>query len=185
MFSGAAEEAGFARPHAFEFQQRDLVEVVDEVLKETGLEARWLQLEITEGIAMEDVESNIAVLRELRQMGVQIAIDDFGTGHSSLSYLSRLPIDVIKIDQSFIQDLCTDPNGAAIARSIIVMAHNLKLRVIAEGVETEEQLAFLSQQQCDEMQGFLFSKPVPAQEIEKKLAQGRRWSRSKTPVDSA
>ncbi|MCH8346206.1 MAG: PAS domain S-box protein, partial [Chloroflexi bacterium] len=170
---------------ARQFQQRDLVEVVDEVLKETGLEARWLQLEITEGIAMQDVESNIAVLRELRQMGVQIAIDDFGTGHSSLSYLSRLPIDVIKIDQSFIQDLTTDPNGAAIARSIIVMAHNLKLKVIAEGVETEEQLAFLKKRRCDEMQGYLFSKPAPAEAFEEMLKQGGRTSRGRRPVEAS
>ncbi len=170
---------------ARQFQQRDLIEVVDEVLKETGLEARWLQLEITEGMAMQDVESNIAVLRELREMGVQIAIDDFGTGHSSLSYLSRLPIDVIKIDQSFVQDLTTDPNGAAIARSIIVMAHNLKLRVIAEGVETEEQLAFLKKRRCDEMQGYLFSKPAPAEAFEEMLRQGGRTSRARGPVEAS
>jgi diguanylate cyclase (GGDEF)-like protein/PAS domain S-box-containing protein len=170
---------------ARQFQQRDLIEVVDEVLKETGLEARWLQLEITEGVAMQDVESNIAVLRELRQMGVQIAIDDFGTGHSSLSYLSRLPIDVVKIDQSFIQDLTTDPNDAAIARSIIVMAHNLKLRVIAEGVETEEQLAFLKKRRCDEMQGYLFSKPAPAEAFEEMLRQGGRTARARRPVEAS
>jgi diguanylate cyclase (GGDEF)-like protein/PAS domain S-box-containing protein len=167
---------------ARQFQQRDLIEVVDEVLTETGLEARWLQLEITEGVAMQDVESNIAVLRELREMGVQIAIDDFGTGHSSLSYLSRLPIDVVKIDQSFIQDLTTDPNDAAIARSIIVMAHNLKLRVIAEGVETEEQLAFLKKRRCDEMQGYLFSKPAPAEAFEEMLRQGARRPRARKLV---
>ncbi len=170
---------------ARQFQQRNLTEMVDEVLKETGLEARWLQLEITEGVAMQDVESNIAVLRELRQMGVQIAIDDFGTGHSSLSYLSRLPIDVVKIDQSFIQDLTTDPNGAAIARSIIVMAHNLKLRVIAEGVETEEQLEFLKKRRCDEMQGYLFSKPAPAEAFEEMLRRGGRTSRARRPVEAS
>ena len=170
---------------ARQFQQRNLTEMVDEVLKETGLEARWLQLEITEGVAMQDVESNIAVLRELRQTGVQIAIDDFGTGHSSLSYLSRLPIDVVKIDQSFIQDLTTDPNGAAIARSIIVMAHNLKLRVIAEGVETEEQLEFLKKRRCDEMQGYLFSKPAPAEAFEEMLRRGGRTSRARRPVEAS
>ncbi len=158
---------------ARQFQQRDLIEVVDQVLKETGLEARWLQLEITEGMAMQDVESNIAVLRELREMGVQIAIDDFGTGHSSLSYLSRLPIDVVKIDQSFVQNLTMDPNDAAIARSIIVMAHNLKLKVIAEGVETDEQLAFLKEHGCNEMQGFLFSKAIPASALQKLLIRDK------------
>ncbi len=170
---------------ARQFQQRDLIEVVHEVLKETGLEARWLQLEITEGVAVQDVEFNITMLRELREMGVQIAIDDFGTGHSSLSYLSRLPIDVVKIDQSFVQDLTTDPNGAAIARSIIVMAHNLKLRVIAEGVETEEQLAFLKKRRCDEMQGYLFSKPAPAEAFEEMLRQSGRTSRARRPVEAS
>ena len=170
---------------ARQFQQRNLTEMVDEVLKETDLEARWLQLEITEGVAMQDVESNIAVLRELRQTGVQIAIDEFGTGHSSLSYLSRLPIDVVKIDQSFIQDLTTDPNGAAIARSIIVMAHNLKLRVIAEGVETEEQLEFLKKRRCDEMQGYLFSKPAPAEAFDEMLRRGGRTSRARRPVEAS
>ncbi len=167
---------------ARQFQQRNFTEMVDEVLKEADLEARWLQLEITEGVAMQDVESNIAVLRELRQMGVQIAIDDFGTGHSSLSYLSRLPIDVVKIDRTFVQDLTTDPNGAAIARSIIVMAHNLKLRVIAEGVETEEQLAFLKKRRCDEMQGYLFSKPAPAEAFEEMLRQDGQPSRARKLV---
>ncbi|MCH8921085.1 MAG: EAL domain-containing protein, partial [Chloroflexi bacterium] len=187
----AWQEAGFppmrvaVNLSARQFQQRDLIEEVDVVLKETGLEARWLQLEITEGMAMQDVESNIAVLRKLREMGVQIAIDDFGTGHSSLSYLSRLPIDVIKIDQSFIQDLTTDPNDAAIARSIIVMAHNLKLKVIAEGVETEEQLAFLKKRRCDEMQGYLFSKPAPAEAFEEMLKQSGRTPRDRRPVEAS
>ncbi len=167
---------------ARQFQQRNLIEVVDEVLKETGLEPRWLQLEITEGVAMRDVELNIAVLHELREMGVQMAIDDFGTGHSSLSYLSRLPIDVVKIDQSFIQDLTTDPKDAAIARTIIVMAHNLKLRVIAEGVETEGQLAFLKKWKCDEMQGYLFSKPAPAGALEEMLRREGRPSRARRLV---
>ncbi|MCH7998066.1 MAG: EAL domain-containing protein [Chloroflexi bacterium] len=187
----AWQEAGFppmrmaVNLSARQFQQRDLIEEVDEVLKETGLEARWLQLEITEGVAMQDVESNIAVLRKLREMGVQIAIDDFGTGHSSLSYLSRLPIDVIKIDQSFVQDMTTDPNDAAIARSIIVMAHNLKLKVIAEGVETEEQLAFLKKRRCDEMQGYLFSKPAPAEAFEEMLKQSGRTPRARRPVEAS
>jgi EAL domain-containing protein (putative c-di-GMP-specific phosphodiesterase class I) len=170
---------------ARQFQQRNFTGMVDEVLKEADLEARWLQLEITEGVAMQDVESNIAVLRELREMGVQIAIDDFGTGHSSLSYLSRLPIDVVKIDRTFVHDLTTDPNGAAIARSIIVMAHNLKLRVIAEGVETEEQLAFLKKRRCDEMQGYLFSKPAPAETFEEMLRQSGRTPRARRPVEAS
>jgi diguanylate cyclase (GGDEF)-like protein/PAS domain S-box-containing protein len=170
---------------ARQFQQRGLTDTVAQVLRETGLSPRLLQLEITEGIAVQDVDFTIATLRRLRAMGIQIAIDDFGTGYSSLSYLKRFPIDAVKIDRSFVRDLTVNPNDAAIATTIITMAHNLKLSVIAEGVETEEQLAFLDQQQCDEMQGFLFSKPKPAQELKNILAQGRRQSRAKIPVDSS
>lgn len=159
---------------AWQFQQRNLTERVAQVLKETGLDPHWLQLEVTEGDAMQDVDFAIKTLRELKEMGVQIAIDDFGTGHSALNYLSRFPIDVVKIDRSFVCDLTIDANDAEIASTIIVMAHNLNLEVIAEGVETEEQLAFLRQRQCDEMQGYLFSKPVPAEELEEMLAQGKR-----------
>jgi EAL domain-containing protein (putative c-di-GMP-specific phosphodiesterase class I) len=125
---------------------------------------------------MQDVDLTLAILRELREAGVQISIDDFGTGHSSLSYLKRFPIDVVKIDQSFVQGLTVDPNDAAIASTIIVMAHALNLKVIAEGVETAEQLAFLRERDCDEMQGFLFSRPAPAPELDQMLRRnGRRW----------
>ncbi len=170
---------------ARQFQQRDLKSMVAQVLGETGLDPHCLQLEITEGVAMQDAEFTITMLRELRGMGIQIAIDDFGTGHSSLSYLRRLPIDVVKIDRSFVCDLTTDPNDAAIASTIVAMAHNLKLRVIAEGVETEEQLTFLKEQQCDEFQGYLFSKPVPAEKLEKIVVRGRRRSRARVSVDSS
>jgi EAL domain-containing protein (putative c-di-GMP-specific phosphodiesterase class I) len=161
---------------ARQFQRRDLLDTVAGVLSETGLPPQYLQLEITEGAAMQDVDLTLAILRELREAGVQISIDDFGTGHSSLSYLKRFPIDVVKIDQSFVQDLTVDPNDAAIASTIIVMAHALNLKVIAEGVETAEQLAFLRERDCDEMQGFLFSRPAPAPELDQMLRRnGRRW----------
>lgn len=153
-----------------QFQQRDLPEVVARVVEETGIDPHRLQLEITEGIAMKDVEFAAQTLRELRAMGVQIAIDDFGTGYSSLSYLKGLPVDVIKIDRCFIRDMTDDANDAAIASSIVAMAHSLGLKVIAEGVETPEQLALLREQGCDEFQGFLFSRAVPNSDFEELMA---------------
>ena len=159
---------------ARQFQQRDLAEKVRQILQETGLDPHCLQLEITEGVAIQDVDFAIMMLRHLKEMGVQIAIDDFGTGYSSLSYLRRLPIDVVKIDQSFVRDLTTNPKDAEIAATVISMAHNLDLGVVAEGVETEEQLAFLKQRDCDEMQGYLFSRPVSAEALQEILVQDDR-----------
>ncbi|TEU00418.1 MAG: EAL domain-containing protein, partial [Dehalococcoidia bacterium] len=170
---------------ARQFQQRSLIDMVAQVLQETGMDPHWLALEITEGVAMQDVDFTIAMLRGLREMGIQIAIDDFGTGYSSLSYLKRFPIDAVKIDRSFVRDLTVDPNDAAIATTVITMAHNLKLSVIAEGVETEEQLAFLRRHRCDEMQGFLFSKAVPAKAIEKIARTDRRRARARVPARPA
>jgi len=167
---------------ARQFQRHDLLETVAAALAGTGLSPQYLQLEITEGVAMQDMDLTLAILRELREAGVQISIDDFGTGHSSLSYLKRFPIDVVKIDQSFVQDLTVDPNDAAIASTIIVMAHALNLKVIAEGVETAEQLAFLRERDCDEMQGFLFSRPAPAPELDQMLRRNGRRSRSIVPA---
>lgn len=151
---------------ARQFQQQDLVEIVARILKETGLAPQYLEMEITEGIAMQNADYTNVLLRGLKEMGVQVALDDFGTGYSSLSYLKKFPIDTLKIDQSFVRDLRTDPNDAAIANAVIVLAHSLKLRVIAEGVETREQEEFLRQHQCDFYQGFLFSSPLPADSLE-------------------
>ena len=125
-------------------------------------EATGLELEITESLIMEDVKLSIASLRAIRAMGVSIAIDDFGTGYSSLSYLSKLPVDTLKIDRSFVVDMTTGPEGLALISTIIALSHSLKLTVVAEGVETEEQANLLRSLRCDEMQGYLFSKPVPA-----------------------
>lgn len=152
-----------------QFQQENLVEMIAGVLSETGLDPQWLELEITESVAMKDVDFTINILRELRDMGIQIAIDDFGTGYSSLNYLKNFPINTLKIDKSFVRDITINSNDAAIAATIIVLAHNLNLSVTAEGVETQEQLQYLKEQKCDKMQGYLFSRPLPCEEIEKIL----------------
>ncbi len=158
---------------ARQFRQQDLVELVTRILQETGLDAVYLELELTESMMMQNVEATIATLTRLKAIGVKFSIDDFGTGYSSLSYLKRFPIDSLKIDQSFVRDLSTDPNDAAITKTIISMAHDLGLRVIAEGVETQEQETFLRLHHCDEMQGYFFSKPVPAKEFEVLLSKGQ------------
>ena len=149
-----------------QFQRVNLVERVAQVLEETGLDPQYLELEITESIAMSNVERVIATLQELAKLGLEIAIDDFGTGYSSLVYLKNFPIHRLKIDQSFVRDITTDSGDAAIVATIIAMSHSMKLDVIAEGVETPEQLKFLHQQMCHEMQGYLFSGPVPAERFE-------------------
>ncbi|HUG52991.1 MAG TPA: PAS domain S-box protein [Vicinamibacteria bacterium] len=159
---------------ARQFQQPEIVEHVKRALRETGLSARSLDLEITESHAMQNAEATIHILRELKALGVRISIDDFGIGYSSLSYLKRLPIDTLKIDQSFVRDITSDPDDAAIATAIIALAHTLKLRVVAEGVESQQQLEFLSTRQCDRMQGFLFSRPLPAADCGEFLARARR-----------
>ncbi|MBL0388428.1 EAL domain-containing protein [Tumebacillus sp. ITR2] len=147
-----------------QFQQETLVQTVQDILDETGLQPEFLELEITESMTME-VERSISMLTKLKQLGVRIGMDDFGTGYSSLSYLQKFPLDRLKIDQSFVRDTHMLTHESAIVPTIISMAHNLKLQVTAEGVETPEQLDFLSTQFCDEAQGYLFSKPVPAAEF--------------------
>jgi diguanylate cyclase (GGDEF)-like protein len=145
-----------------QFRQRNLLEYVPKVLESTGLEPCFLELEITEGTIMENAEANIKTLNELHEIGVRICIDDFGTGYSSLAYLKRFPIDTIKIDKSFVRDVNTDPDSAAIVEAIIAMARSLQIRVIAEGVETREQLEVLRTLKCNEMQGHLFCRPASA-----------------------
>jgi len=131
------------------------------MLEESGLDPQHLELEVTEGLLLNNIEEAIDRLQELKDKGIKIAIDDFGTGFSSLNYLKRLPIDKVKIDKSFVDDVNTDTRDAAIVQSIISLAHNLQLTVIAEGVETEKQLAFLKEHGCDEIQGYLFARPMP------------------------
>ncbi|HWT00178.1 MAG TPA: EAL domain-containing protein [Pyrinomonadaceae bacterium] len=156
-----------------QFQQPDLVPMVERLLKETGLDAASLELEVTESSVMKNAESSIRTLGELKAMGIKIAVDDFGSGYSSLSYLKSLPIDVLKIDQSFVRDMTADAKDAAIVMAIIQLAHSLQLEVKAEGVETEEQLRFLSLLRCDAMQGYLFCRPLPVDAFEQLLMEGR------------
>ena len=150
---------------ARQFQEPRLAEIILEVLKETDLDPRYLDLEITENVAMHDIELAIRKVTGLTGVGVRFSIDDFGTGYSSLSWLSKLPVQKLKIDQSFIKDIEATSDNKAIVTAIIALAHNLKLRVVAEGVESESQLAFLRSSGCDEMQGHLFSKALPPEQF--------------------
>jgi EAL domain-containing protein (putative c-di-GMP-specific phosphodiesterase class I) len=149
-----------------QLHSRGFIAEIEEAIGIDPLAAAGLELEITESVIMEDVKHSIASLQAIRAMGVTIAIDDFGTGFSSLSYLARLPVDTLKIDRSFVTDMMDGPQGLALVSTIISLAHALKLKVVAEGVETEEQARLLRLLSCDEMQGFLFSKPVPAEIFE-------------------
>ncbi|MCB8816514.1 sensor domain-containing protein [Desulfosporosinus shakirovi] len=152
---------------ARQFQDPGFIKLVKQVLQDTKLDSQWLELEITERIAMEKGEITLEILNAFKELGVRISIDDFGTGFSSLNYLSRMPIDTLKIDQTFIQDISSGDNGKEVVTAIIQLAKNLQLNVIAEGVETNNQCSFLKDKLCDEMQGYLFSKAVPSEEAEK------------------
>lgn len=154
-----------------QFQQRRLTHSVQHALAKSGLDPNYLDLELTESILINDSDAVISVLEEFRAMGVHISLDDFGTGYSSLSYLKRFPVDTVKIDRSFVTDITTNPDNAAIAGAVIAMAHSLKLKVCAEGVETIEQLEFLRSLQCDEMQGYFISPPISAQGFDELLWQ--------------
>lgn len=158
---------------ARQFQQENLVELVAGVLQEHDLQGQYLELEVTESAVMQDPEQTISVLRRLKKLGIRISLDDFGTGYSSLNYLKRFPIDILKIDQSFVRDITSEPEDSAIACAVISLAHNLKHKVIAEGVETEAQLAILRRHRCDQIQGFHFSRPLPAEEFVELLRQGK------------
>ncbi|MEJ1379172.1 MAG: EAL domain-containing protein [Candidatus Sedimenticola sp. (ex Thyasira tokunagai)] len=155
-----------------QLRQRDFLERVEAITSLSRNSGNRLELEVTETSVMENAEFMEETLRSISSLGLELAVDDFGTGYSSLSYLKRLPIDRLKIDQSFVRDLPDNSNDTAICRAIIAMAHSLNLRVIAEGVETEQQRAFLQRENCDEMQGFLISKPVSADEITEMVHQG-------------
>ncbi|MET3133075.1 diguanylate cyclase (GGDEF)-like protein/PAS domain S-box-containing protein [Oxalobacteraceae bacterium GrIS 1.11] len=173
----AWQEAGLARLRvavnlsARQFRDPALADEIVRVLATTGLEAQYLELELTESVMMHNVDEAVAALVHLKALGVALSIDDFGTGYSSLAYLKRFPLDYLKIDQSFIHDMLDDPSGAAIVRSVIALGHSLNFKVIAEGVETEAQLAYLRRYHCDEMQGYYFSRPLPVEQFGRLLAE--------------
>ncbi len=149
----------------------DLIADIAHLLKQHQVEPHWLEVELTEGSLMENTQHTIASLQRLHTMGVKISIDDFGTGYSSLAYLRRFPIDTLKIDIAFIREVTSNPQDAAITRTIIELAHSLNLRVVAEGVETQAQLAFLKEAGCDQIQGYLFSRPLPVETLERLLLE--------------
>src|SRR2546421_662448 len=148
-----------------QLQENDFVNKVAQTLVDAGLRPEFLEIEVTETSLMQNAEAGIQTLTTLREMGVKIAIDDFGTGYSSLGYLKRLPIDAVKLDASFVKDATSDPDDAALVMAIITLAHNLRLRVLAEGIETEDQLAFLRLLRCDRGQGYFFGRPAMPDEI--------------------
>jgi diguanylate cyclase (GGDEF)-like protein len=154
-----------------QFRRRDLDALIRAALVRSGVSAEFLELEITESCLMENPEDAVRALRNLRAAGLRISVDDFGTGYSSLSYLTRLPLSALKIDRSFVRDAETSAEAASIVRAVIDMAQNLRLTVIAEGVETEQQAAFLRRHGCDQAQGYFYGRPVPAEEISSRLAR--------------
>jgi EAL domain-containing protein (putative c-di-GMP-specific phosphodiesterase class I) len=151
---------------ASQFRQGNIVSIIRDALKSAGLEARFLEVELTESVVMSDPEESIAVLEQLSTMGVLVSVDDFGTGYSSMSYLRKFPIDKIKIDRGFISEVMSRPDDASIVRAIVSLAHSLKLKVVAEGVESSEQLEFLKTLGCDQYQGYHFSPALPAAQFE-------------------
>jgi len=159
---------------ALQMKEQNWVKRVADILSETGLEPHYLELELTESMLMHNVERAIATMRELQAIGVNFAIDDFGTGYSSLSALKNFPVARLKIDRSFIRNLPDDAGERDIAAAVISLGQKLNMRVIAEGVETEEQLAFLRDNNCDEVQGYLFSKPVGAAAVADMCQSARR-----------
>lgn len=145
---------------ARQFREPGFLEMIERVVQTTALNPEWLELEITESLLMEDIDSAINILKRLKEQGIHLAIDDFGTGYSSLSYLKRFPLSRLKIDRSFVRDITTDDNDASITKAVIALAHSMNLKVVAEGIETQEQLLFLKEKGCEVGQGYLYSPPV-------------------------
>jgi diguanylate cyclase (GGDEF)-like protein len=167
---------------AVQFKQRDLLDTIKYALEASGLSPQFLEVEVTETVVMQNASQAIVTLEKLSEMGIHVSIDDFGTGYSSLSYLKRFPIDKLKIDRSFIRDISSDMDDAAIVRATIALAHNLRLRVVAEGVETEDQLQFLRALGCDEYQGYYKSKPVPASDFARQMRAEAAGASASSPA---
>ena len=155
-----------------QIQERNLVEMVERILLETGCPSGSLELEITEGFIMQHPEQSISVLQQIRALGVELSVDDFGTGHSSLNYLKRLPINRLKIDRTFVWDIGENPDGEVITKAVIAMGHSLNLQITAEGIETPGQRKFLEELGCNEAQGYLFSRPLPVDEVSQLMKRG-------------
>ena len=166
---------------ALQFREADLLGVVLEALSDHDLEPGWVELELTESLVMQNPQEAQRTMRAFREHGLRLSLDDFGTGYSSLAYLKRFPFDTVKIDRVFVTDITHNPDDAAIASAIIAMAHSLRMRVVAEGVETEAQLMFLRARHCDQIQGYYFSRPVPANEFESMLCTGRHLTLQSDP----
>jgi len=182
----AWQEAGLKVPpisvnlSARQFEQKNLKDAVGQILGGTQVDPSLIEFEITESLLMNDPEGAARTLHDLKESGVQLSMDDFGTGYSSLGYLKRFPIDTLKIDRTFVRDISTDADDATLTRAIINLAQNLRLNVVAEGVETEAQLAFLCLNGCDEMQGYLFARPTTAEECGRMLSEGRKLAIPRT-----
>jgi EAL domain-containing protein (putative c-di-GMP-specific phosphodiesterase class I) len=156
---------------AVQFRQKNLAEFVAQVLDDVGLDASYLELEVTESVIMQNAEEATLILKKLHAKGIHLSVDDFGTGYSSLGYLKRFPLDTLKIDRSFVSDIDSNPDDAIIVKSMIALAHSLKLNVIAEGVENESQLSYLRSLGCDEYQGYYRSRPLAAKDFEQMLRE--------------
>lgn len=170
---------------AHQFRGKKLARFVAETVRDAGIDPRLLEFELTESLLMQDTQQTAATLRSLKSLGVSIAVDDFGTGYSSLAYLKRFPLDTLKIDREFVRDCNADANDGAIAQAIISLAHSLRLNVVAEGVETQQQLQFLASVACDELQGYYFSRPVPEMDCTQMLLEGRRMEMPREPEELA
>lgn len=172
MDAGLPEASVAVNVSAVQLEDEHFLEGLFAILAETGMDPRFLELELTESVLMRHAESAASILQIVRERGMQVSVDDFGTGYSSLSYLRKFPVDALKVDQSFVHQISTGGNDTAIVTAVISMARSLKLRVIAEGVETVEELAFLQDHHCDEAQGYYFGRPMPAEEFAVLLQKG-------------